>query len=151
MGQMPPPLTCITHSSQTMVSEVGPGVIGRYVEVCGSAEIHIERTLGHRGGGRGCVRMCGVEVLDMCGSVCVSVYGEVVVRWVVVCGDGEVVGVFGVQWLWVCLVCGGVWRFVEVCGQAQRYVGRVRVCREEGGMCEGMGWKDEVCIRERRT
>ena len=28
-------------------------------------------------GGHGCFRMCGVEVLDMCESVCVSVYGEV--------------------------------------------------------------------------
>ena len=34
-------------------------------------------------GGHGCFRMCGVEVLDMCESVCVSVYGEVVGRWVV--------------------------------------------------------------------
>ena len=50
---------------------VGEGVICRYVEVCGSAEIHIERTLGHRGGGLGCVRMWLwrlVEVLDMCGK-----------------------------------------------------------------------------------
>ena len=31
------------------------GGISRYVEVCGCAEIHTERTLGHRGGVLGCV------------------------------------------------------------------------------------------------
>ena len=49
-------------------------------------------------GGHGCFRMCGVEVLDMCESVCVSVYGEVVGRWVVVCRDGGIEGCGCVWW-----------------------------------------------------
>ena len=67
----------------------GWGVGGRGdVEVCGCAEIHIERTLGHRGGGRGCVRMCGVEVSGgvryvwKCVLVCMGRW--LVRRWVVV-------------------------------------------------------------------
>jgi len=74
---------------------------------------------------RWCVRMCGVEELDMCGSACVSVYEEVVGRQVVVCGDGGVEGCGYVWWVVVVGMFGvfGVWRCVEVCGQAQRYVG----------------------------
>jgi len=61
-------------------------------------------------------------------------------------------------------VGGGVWRWIEGCGcvwcvvvvgvfGAWRCVNSHRgmwggeiVCREVGGMCEGMVWKDEVCI-----
>jgi len=59
---------------------------------------------------------------------------------VVVCGDGGVGG------------CGCVW-CVVICEQGQRYVEECMIlCREDGGMCEGMRWKDEGCVLgEHRT
>ena len=88
--------------------------------------------------------------MEVCVEVCVLLCMG---RWLVGgwrCMEMEalrIVGMFGVWWFWVCLVCGGVWRWwkdTEVCGEC------VIVCREEGGMREG--WKDEGCVLgEHRT
>ena len=64
--------------------------------------------------------MCG----SVCGGVCVTVYGEVVGRWVEVYGDG---GIEDCGYVWCVVVLGvfGVWRCVEV---VERHRGMWGVC-----------------------